>query len=88
MKTIPLYFAFFFCAHMLLRECRRRAASAPIHAGRKDTRRFAWLGCATVDAVLFLALFCAAAVLTTVAIRERIADQLIAANPQAVEAKP
>jgi hypothetical protein len=82
MKTIPLYFAIFFCAHMLLRECRRRASSAPIHAGRKDTRRFPWLGCATVDAVLFLFLFCAAAVLTTVRVRVALADQLIAANPQ------
>jgi hypothetical protein len=88
MKYINLYLAIFLCALLLVRECRRRAASTPIYAGRKDTRRFPWLGCASVDAVLFLALFCAAAVLTTVRVRVALADQLIAANPQAVEATP
>jgi hypothetical protein len=78
MKYILLYFAVGFCATMLLRECRRRAANAPIYVKRPRQGRILWSGCAAVDAVLFLALFFSAAVLTTVAIRERIADKLIA----------
>jgi hypothetical protein len=85
MKYMLLYFAVGFCATMLVRECRRRAASSPIYAKRPRQGRILWSGGAAVYAVLFLALFFSAAVLTTVAIRERIADQLIAANPQAVE---